>query len=44
MDGGAQNFILKVSPEHLADFNSPAEQNKTKKKTNKPKKEPDFFK
>lgn len=33
MDGGAQNFILKVAAEHLADFNSPAEQ----KIANKPK-------
>lgn len=41
MDGGAQNFILKVPAEHLADFNSPAEQKTKKKKlTNKPKNNP----
>lgn len=35
---GAQNFILKVAAEHLADFNSPAEQ-----KNEQTKKQLDFL-
>lgn len=36
MDGGPRNFILVVAAEHLADFNSPAEQKETKKQKTTP--------
>lgn len=43
LDGGAQNFISKLAAEHLADFNSPAEQKKNKKQQQRKKKNPNVI-